>query len=290
MQFLQANTEIKVRIGPFVDVTDGFTPETGVTLTGGGDNADEAELLKNNGAATGDISSNTWAAITGCDGWYDLTLTSGNTDTEGLLTVVVQNDSIHLPVFAHFMVLSQAAFVSLFTAKDTGYMDANVKAVSEDTTAADNLESACDNYSVTRGLSGTALPAAAADGVGGLIISDAGGLAIDTMYSNVADILADTNELQTDDIPTTLSTIDGKIDALNNISADDVWDATEAVTGNTLSFETIATRLYRFFQNKMLITDATGAVALRNEADDGDIMTQTITDDDTTTTRTAGSW
>jgi hypothetical protein len=57
--------------------------------------------------------------------------------------------------------------------------EANVRAVSDDTTAANNLESACDNYSATRGLAGTALPAAAADTAGGLPISDAGGLDMD---------------------------------------------------------------------------------------------------------------
>lgn len=141
MQFLKANTEIKVRIGPFVDVGDGFTPETGVALG----TADEAELLKNNGAATTDISGATWAAIASCDGWYDLTLTTSHTDTEGLLTVVVQDDSVCLPVCMHFMVLAEAAFDSMFTAKDTGYMDVNVKAISEDTTASDNLEAALEN-------------------------------------------------------------------------------------------------------------------------------------------------
>lgn len=58
--------------------------------------------------------------------------------------------------------------------------DCNVALVSNDATAADNLELACDNYSVTRGLAGTALPAVAADGAGGLPISDAGGLDLDT--------------------------------------------------------------------------------------------------------------
>lgn len=164
MQFLQANTATIVRVGPFVDVGDGFTPETGVTLSG----ADEAEVMKAGGGASVSISGNTWAAVTGCDGWYDLTLTAGNLDTEGTLTVVVQDDDVCLPVFIHFMVIAQSAFASLITAKDTGFMDVNVKAVSEDTTAADNLESACDNYSATRGLSGTALPAAAAGAAGGI--------------------------------------------------------------------------------------------------------------------------
>ena len=182
--FLQANTETVVRIGPFLDVTDGVTPETAVALTGGGDPADEAELLKAGSGATGDISANTFAAIANCDGWYNLTLTVGNLDTEGLLTIVVQNDSLHKPVDASFMVLAQAAFVSMFTAKDAGFMDVNIKTVGRaDTqeTEANNLESACSNYSATRGLSGTALPAAAADAAGGLPISDAGGLDMDAI-------------------------------------------------------------------------------------------------------------
>jgi len=110
MQFLKADTAVIVRIGPFVDITDGLTPETGVTLSG----ADEAEVLKHNGVGTSSIAASTWAAISGCDGWYDLTLTTGNTDTEGLLTVVVQDDNVCLPVFVHFMVLSANVYDALF--------------------------------------------------------------------------------------------------------------------------------------------------------------------------------
>ena len=70
--------------------------------------------------------------------------------------------------------------------------EANIRAISDDTTAADNLETACDNYSATRGLAGTALPAVAADGAGGLPISDAGGLdldAIKTMTDKIGTIV-----------------------------------------------------------------------------------------------------
>ena len=115
-QILKQSTEIKVRIGPFVDVGDAFTPETGVTLTGGGDNADEAEALKANGAATVDISAATWAAISGCDGWYDLTLTTSFTDTVGTLDIIIQNDSVHLPVHARFQVVEEAVFVATYAA------------------------------------------------------------------------------------------------------------------------------------------------------------------------------
>ena len=47
----------------------------------------------------------------------------------------------------------------------------------------ENLATACGNYSATRGLTGTALPAAAADAAGGLPVSDAGGLDLDTALS-----------------------------------------------------------------------------------------------------------
>lgn len=150
MQFLKANTEVKVRIGPFVDVGDGFTPQTDIALSG-----DEAELLKHNGVATVDISGNTWAAVTNCRGWYDLTLTTTDTNTEGLLTVVVQDDSDCLPVFVHFMVLAEAAYDSLLVAKDTGYMTVNAPTKAEMDTAHALLATATNLGTVLTRLSAT---------------------------------------------------------------------------------------------------------------------------------------
>jgi len=69
-----------------------------------------------------------------------------------------------------------------------GNVSADAKAISGDATAADNLELACDNYSVTRGLTGTALPAVAADGAGGVPVSDAGGLDIDAKLANTNEV------------------------------------------------------------------------------------------------------
>lgn len=63
-----------------------------------------------------------------------------------------------------------------------------------------------DAYSATRGLTGTALPNAAADAAGGLPISDAGGLDVDTLDSNVSAVLTDTGttlDTLIKDIPTT---------------------------------------------------------------------------------------
>lgn len=179
MQELRANTQIIVTVGPFVDVGDGFTPQTDIALAG-----NEAELLKHGSTTVVDISGATWAAVANCRGYYSLTLTTSHTNTEGLLVVIVQDDSDCLPVKQEYMVLSEAAWDSKYVAKDDGFMDVNIKTVGRaDTqeTEANNLESACSNYSATRGLTGTAVPAAVADAAGGVPISDAGGLDLDDL-------------------------------------------------------------------------------------------------------------
>lgn len=104
MQELRADTQVKVVIGPVVAVGDGFTPVTTLSLS----TADEAELMKHDAAAVTDISGATFAAITSMDGYYNLTLTTSHLDTEGLLTIGINDDSLCLPVTARFMVLSQA--------------------------------------------------------------------------------------------------------------------------------------------------------------------------------------
>ena len=173
MQDLKANTQTVVTIGPVVDVSDGFTPITTLTLGA----ADEAEILKHDSTTAVDISGRTFAVITNADGYYSLTLTTSDTDTEGQLTVLINDDSLILPFIAKFKVLSEAAYDSLYIAKDDGFMDVNIKTIGRaDTqeTEASNLETACANYSATRGLTGTAVPAIAAGAAGGLPTDSAG--------------------------------------------------------------------------------------------------------------------
>lgn len=88
-----------------------------------------------------------------------------------------------------------------------GHIEANVVEISDDSAAADNLESACDNYSATRGLSGTALPDAAADAAGGLPISDAGGLDLDTLLATLTNGTYGLSAIETlvDDLESRLS-------------------------------------------------------------------------------------
>jgi hypothetical protein len=107
-QLLKQSTAVTARIGCFVDATNGVTPETGVTLGA----ADQAEILKHSGA-TVDISGATWAAVTGAAGWYDLSLTTSHTDTLGMMTVIVQDESVCLPVWKDFMVVPANVYESL---------------------------------------------------------------------------------------------------------------------------------------------------------------------------------
>lgn len=88
--------------------------------------------------------------------------------------------------------------------------------VSDDAAAANNLETACDNYSATRGLSGTALPAAAADAAGGLPISDAGGLDLDALNTAAVRLTAARAQVLDDWINA------GRLDAILDIIAADV--------------------------------------------------------------------
>lgn len=136
MLILKQSTQIKVRVGPFLDVADGFTPETGITLGA----ADEAELLKANGVATVDISGATWAAVTGCRGWYDLTLTTSHTDTVGELVIVVQDDSVCLPVCVRAYVVEEEIYDKLFASSAAGLLGVNAIQISGSVTAADKLE------------------------------------------------------------------------------------------------------------------------------------------------------
>lgn len=128
MHWLKQSTSVDVRVGPAMDATDGVSPETTLALG----TADQAEALKHNGAATVDISARTFAAVTGCDGWYDLTLSTADTDTLGQLDIVIQDSSLLLPIFKSYMVVPANVWDSLFGADrlevDAKEIDSNVEA------------------------------------------------------------------------------------------------------------------------------------------------------------------
>lgn len=121
MLYVKADTQTKIPVGPFVDATDDVTPETGVTLGA----ADAAELIKHDGSAVTDISGNTFTAITGADGMYNLTLTAAQLDTEGRMTIYIADTSVCKPVKQEIMVVNANVFDSLFAAAGTDYLQSD---------------------------------------------------------------------------------------------------------------------------------------------------------------------
>lgn len=146
MQYLKQSVAVKVVLGQFVDATDGVTPETGVTLGA----ADQAELLKHDAGATTDIAANTFAAITGAGGMYNLTLTGTDTDTLGMLTVVVADASVCRPVTHEFMVIPANVYDSLF---GVDKLEVDAVQVAGSTSSATNLQKSLQGV-----ISGTVQP------------------------------------------------------------------------------------------------------------------------------------
>lgn len=117
--YLRQSTSIDIRMGPFVDATTAVDPETGITLGA----ADQAEVLKANGAATVTMAG-TFAAVTGADGWYDYTAATGDVDTTGEVVFVVQDASVCLPVYVRATVIDALTYDALYADTPTAF-DAN---------------------------------------------------------------------------------------------------------------------------------------------------------------------
>lgn len=128
--FLRQSTEIKVRMGPFMDATDAVTPEVGITLAG----ADQAEVLKANGVATVTMSG-TFAAITGADGWYDYTAVTTDVDVVGEVVFVVQDTSVSLPVFVRGYVVEETVYDAMYASSAKGPLQPTVVGRTLDVTA-----------------------------------------------------------------------------------------------------------------------------------------------------------
>ena len=140
---MKADTNVEVLRGPAVAVGDGFVPITSLSLS----SADEAEIIKNNGATAlvvTSISGNTMVAITGADGYYTLDITTGNTDTEGPLTILVNDDSLILPIRQDYMVVSANVYDSMFAAAGTDVLDVSLTEIGGVAQSATDLKDFAD--------------------------------------------------------------------------------------------------------------------------------------------------
>jgi len=194
-----ALSEVPVNILPLLDDTDYKTRETAITYDQAG-----MDLVWNFVTTGGAFTQTAVTPTTGGD--YDWA-----SQGDGMYT-------IEMPGSGGASINNDAEGFGWFTGYATGVLPWRGPIIGFRAAGLNNalIDSA---YSTTRGLAGTALPDAAADAAGGLPISDAGGLDLDTQIGTDVDaILVDTAELQTD------WTNGGRLDLL--------IDAIKAVTDN----------------------------------------------------------
>ena len=127
--FKQSTASQKARV-LLVDDGDGKTPETGVT-------SPTIKIAKNN-ASFGDPSDGAWAEQ--AHGWYTVQLDASDTETLGPLQIHVEKTGCR-NFDDHGHVVAANVVDSLF---GTDKIEVNVAEISDDATAADNLESYCD--------------------------------------------------------------------------------------------------------------------------------------------------
>lgn len=115
MHYLRQSTASQSRtIGPFLDDTDGKTPETGLTIG----NTD-IKLIANGAASD---NKNSGGATHRANGEYSITLNAADTATVGELLISVAVAGA-LPVRAKFVVLEEAVYDALFAAGAAAKVD-----------------------------------------------------------------------------------------------------------------------------------------------------------------------
>jgi hypothetical protein len=178
---LKQSTAADVLIGPFVDLTDGATAETGESPS--------VKLSKNGQtlAAKNDVTT----PVHDADGYYNCELDATDTNTVGTLVLTVAASANALPVRHEFQVIEEAIYDDLYGASAAGYGDATAASIA----ALNDISPAEVNAQCDTAISDASLATSSA---------------LATVDSNVDAILVDTGTT----LPATLSTIDGIVDSI----------------------------------------------------------------------------
>lgn len=129
MQFLKQSTAATIKLGPFIDDTDGKTAETALTIS-------QADIrLSKNG---GDIAqtNNSTGATHDELGYYNVPLDTTDTNTLGRLKVMV-HESGALPVWDEYLVVTANVYDTLCS---TDSLDVNVTTIATDAITAASLK------------------------------------------------------------------------------------------------------------------------------------------------------
>ena len=138
MQFLKADTLTEVLLGPFVDISDGYTLISTAAIGA----ADAALVVKHDGSSVAIGTDGTLTAVD--DGYYTMTVTAAQTSDEGRLSVIVEDVSLHLPVRHDFMVVNANVYDSLYAAATTDYLQTDVLQVGGDSTSGTDFKDMVD--------------------------------------------------------------------------------------------------------------------------------------------------
>src|SRR3972149_3342322 len=103
--WLRQNTAVVKSFGPFVDKTDGVTPEVG--LVSAIDHATTGILLSKNGGALTIRSQAVTASSYDAYGMYLVTLSTTDTNTVGRLLVAFIETATCLPIWREFQVVEE---------------------------------------------------------------------------------------------------------------------------------------------------------------------------------------
>lgn len=183
MQTLKQSMAVDVLIGPFVDLTDGYTAETAETPT--------VKVSKNGQtlAAKNDVTT----PVHDADGYYNCELDATDTNTLGALVLTVAASASARPVRHDFMVLPANVYDSLVGGTDSLEVDAT--AISGDTTAANNLELMYDGTGYTAETAPSSRSQVSGLGTGSAAISKAAESYVLTIGTQVAGTVADTKNV-----------------------------------------------------------------------------------------------
>ncbi len=107
-QWIKQSTASTIKLGPFLDDTDGKTPETGLTISQA-----DIRISKNGGAFA--QSNNIAGATHNENGYYDVPLNATDTNTLGTFRVAVLKTGA-LPVWQDYMVVPANVWDSMFGA------------------------------------------------------------------------------------------------------------------------------------------------------------------------------
>lgn len=151
MNILKKSTSVIVHIGPFVDQTDGYSLETGLSPSSG-----QIELFKHEATAAVNIYDATFTHV--ANGIYRVTLTTAHTDTPGRLVIHAHITTASRPVRHEFTVVHADAYDFLTAG---ALVPSDVQALVGNTTAA-TLQVfaalAIKNFTVGTGATTTRIP------------------------------------------------------------------------------------------------------------------------------------